>query len=164
MVAVFGRFPRPRISPSTSLLRVTRQDAGCRGLVGVLVVIMICRAVLTPHAPWASARSSASMQSADVWPGSDQSWSMRYLQTGILWSPSLWPSSVRAIGRPSSLKAACRPVMRASKSSISSCWSSQVLSMSGKASTARRAFCILSLISLVAVAICCTSSGPSAAT
>jgi hypothetical protein len=44
--------------------------------------------------------------------------------------------------------------MRASKSSISSSWSSHVLSISGRAMTARRALCSFSLMSVAAVATC----------
>lgn len=52
--------------------------------------------------------------------------------------------------------------MRASRSSISSSWSSHVRSISGRDITARWALCIFSLMSVAAVATCWISRGPSA--
>jgi hypothetical protein len=79
-------------------------------------------------------------------------------QPVILWSPS----SGSAAGRPSSFKKVLRLVMRASRSSISSSWSSHVRSTSGRAMTARRAFWIFRRMSFAAVATCWISRGPSA--
>jgi hypothetical protein len=71
-------------------------------------------------------------------------------------------SSGPATGRPSSPNDAFSRAMRASRCSISSSWSSHVLSTSGRAMTARRAFWIFKRTSFAAVATCWISSGPSA--
>jgi hypothetical protein len=79
-------------------------------------------------------------------------------QPVILWSLS----SSSAIGRLSSPKEAFRRAIFASRSCISSCWSSHVRSTSGRAKTARRALRIFRRMSFDAAATCWISNGPSA--
>lgn len=99
------------------------------------------------------------MQSIEVRPRRQSIVIHAEAQPVIRWSPS----SAVSVGRPSSRKEAFRRAMRASRSSISSSWSSHVLSISGRAMTARWALCIFSLTSVAAVATCWISRGPSAA-